>query len=47
LRVLFEIGFANMVRANRENDLHGPVLRKPYRPAALRVAMHPVLERVR
>ena len=46
LQVLFASGFGNLVRANREDDMHGPVLRKPYRPAALRVAMHPVLERV-
>src|SRR3954463_143296 len=31
LRVLYATGFANLVRANRDADLQGPVLRKPYR----------------
>ena len=44
--MLFATGFANLMRANREDDLHGPVPRKPYRPAALRVAVHAVFERV-
>jgi CheY-like chemotaxis protein len=46
LRVLYTTGFANLVRENREHDLQGPVLRKPYRPGELRAAMHAVLERV-
>ena len=46
LRVLFATGFANLVRVNREDDLNGPLLRKPYRPAELRAAMFAVLERV-
>ena len=39
LQVLFATGFANLVRNNRDLDMHGPVLRKPYRPADLRRAL--------
>jgi CheY-like chemotaxis protein len=46
LRVLYATGFADLVRQNREADLQGPVLRKPYRPGELRAAIHAVLERV-
>jgi len=46
LAVLFATGFANLVRNNRDIDLRGPVLRKPYRPAELCRAMLAVLERV-
>jgi CheY-like chemotaxis protein len=46
LRVLYTTGFASLVRDNREEDMQGPVLRKPYRPGELRAAMHAVLERV-
>jgi CheY-like chemotaxis protein len=46
LRVLYATGFANLVRPHREDDLRGPVLRKPYRPAELRAAIHAMLERV-
>jgi CheY-like chemotaxis protein len=46
LRVLYTTGFANLVRDNREDDLQGPVLRKPYRPGELRAAMHAELQRV-
>jgi CheY-like chemotaxis protein len=35
LPVLYASGFANLVRANRDKELRGPVLRKPYRPAEL------------
>lgn len=35
LKVLFATGFANLVRQNREEDIEGPVLRKPYRPREL------------
>jgi CheY-like chemotaxis protein len=43
LRVLYATGFANLVRANRDSALQGPVLRKPYRPAELRRAVLAVL----
>jgi CheY-like chemotaxis protein len=46
LRVLYATGFASLVRDNREQDLQGTVLRKPYRPGELRAAIHAVLERV-
>jgi len=46
LRVLYATGFADLVRHNREADLQGPILRKPYRPAELRAAMHALLDRV-
>ena len=46
LRVLYATGFADLVRPNRDSDLQGPVLRKPYRPAELRAAIHALLERV-
>ena len=46
LRVLYATGFADLVRHNRERDLQGPVLRKPYRPGELRAALHAVIERV-
>ena len=46
LRVLYTTGFASLVRENREQDLQDPVLRKPYRPAELRAALHAVLDRV-
>jgi CheY-like chemotaxis protein len=44
LRVLYTTGFANLARDNREDDLRGPVLRKPYRPGELRAMLHAVLE---
>lgn len=43
LRVLYTTGFANLVRANRDTDLQGPVLRKPYRPRDLRHAIATLL----
>jgi len=46
LRVLYATGFANLVRANREADLQGPVLRKPYRPWELRGAIVALLDQV-
>jgi CheY-like chemotaxis protein len=39
LQVLYATGFANLIRANREADLRGPVLRKPYRPRELHRAL--------
>ena len=44
--VLYATGFANLVRDNRESDLQGPILRKPYRPAELRSAIWTVLDGV-
>ena len=45
LPVLYATGFANLLRVNREADLRGPVLRKPYRPRELHRAsialLHP------
>jgi CheY-like chemotaxis protein len=46
LRVLYATGFADLVRHNRSEDLQGPVLRKPYRPAELRAAINAVLQHV-
>lgn len=46
LRVLYATGFANLIRANRENDLRGPVLRKPYRPGELRGVIVALLDHV-
>ena len=46
LQVLFATGFANLVRNNRDMDLHGPVLRKPYRVGELCGAVLALLERV-
>jgi CheY-like chemotaxis protein len=46
LQVLFATGFANLVRDNRDLDMIGPVLRKPYRPADLRRALMALLAEV-
>lgn len=46
LRVLYATGFANLVRANRDTALQGPVLRKPYRPGELRHAVTALLDGV-
>jgi CheY-like chemotaxis protein len=46
LHVLYATGFANLVRANRDSDLQGPVLRKPYRPRDLRRAIATLLDQV-
>jgi CheY-like chemotaxis protein len=46
LQVLFATGFANLVRDNRELDMNGPILRKPYRPADLRRALTALLAEV-
>jgi CheY-like chemotaxis protein len=46
LQVLFATGFANLVRDNRDIDMRGPVLRKPYRPADLRRALLALLDGV-
>ncbi|MNC96891.1 hypothetical protein D3C83_143850 [compost metagenome] len=44
LHVLYATGFANLVRAGRDADLQGVVLRKPYRPAELRGAIKTLLD---
>ena len=44
--MLYATGFANLVRDNRDLDLQGPVLRKPYRPGELRAALAALLEGV-
>ncbi|HKS89191.1 MAG TPA: response regulator [Stellaceae bacterium] len=46
LPVLFATGFASLVRPNRDTEMHGPVLRKPYRPTQLRRAIAALLEQV-
>jgi CheY-like chemotaxis protein len=45
LRVLYATGFANLIRANRDSDLRGPVLRKPYRPSELYRALTTLIGR--
>ncbi len=44
LPVLYATGFANLVRANRDRDLQGLVLHKPYRPGELRHAVVTLLD---
>ncbi|MBV8889018.1 MAG: response regulator [Alphaproteobacteria bacterium] len=44
LRILYATGFANLMRANRDRDLKGPVLRKPYRPGELHRALNALLD---
>jgi CheY-like chemotaxis protein len=46
LHVLFATGFANLVRSDRDLDMRGPVLRKPYRPVELRRALMALLDHV-
>ena len=46
LHVLFATGFANLVRDNRDSDMCGPVLRKPYRAGELCRAVVALLDRV-
>ena len=46
LQVLFATGFANLVRNNRDLDMHGPVLRKPYRTRELCGAVLALLDPV-
>ena len=46
LHVLYATGFANLVRSDRDADLQGPVLRKPYRPRDLRRAIAALLDQV-
>ena len=44
--VLYATGFANLVREHDDNELHGPVLRKPYRPGELRSAILDLIDEV-
>jgi CheY-like chemotaxis protein len=44
IRVLYATGFASLVRPDRDSDLQGPVLRKPYRPRELLAAIVDLLE---
>jgi CheY-like chemotaxis protein len=46
LQVLFATGFANLVRNHRDIDMHGPVLRKPYRARELCGAVLALLDPV-
>ncbi len=46
LHVLYATGFANLVRPDRDSELRGSVLRKPYRPGDLRRAIIALLEGV-
>ena len=46
LQVLFATGFANLDRDNRDSQMRGPVLRKPYRASELCRAVVALLERV-
>jgi CheY-like chemotaxis protein len=46
LQVLFATGFANLVRDNRDIDMDGPVLRKPYRASELCHAVEALLDPV-
>jgi CheY-like chemotaxis protein len=46
LQILYAPGFANLVRADRDAYLQGPVLRKPYRPRDLRRAIAALLDQV-
>ena len=46
LQVLYATGFASLVRPDRDNELRGPLLRKPYRPGELRAMIAALLENV-
>lgn len=46
IHVLYATGFADLVRPGRDQELCGPVLRKPYRPAELRRAVMALLDGV-
>jgi len=46
LPVLFATGFANLCRDNRDSEMRGPVLRKPYRASELCRAIAALLEPV-
>jgi CheY-like chemotaxis protein len=44
LKVLYATGFANLVREHREEELHGSVLAKPYRPGELQRAISALID---
>ena len=44
LKVLYATGFANLVREHREDELHGLVLAKPYRPGELQRAISELID---
>jgi CheY-like chemotaxis protein len=46
LHVLFATGFANLARDNRDSEMRGAVLRKPYRAGELCRAVMALLDRV-
>ena len=46
LPVLFATGFANLARDDRDSEMRGPVLRKPYRASELCRAVFGLLDRV-
>ena len=46
LPVLFATGFANLARDDRDSDMRGPVLRKPYRAGELCRAVTGLLDTV-
>ena len=46
LQVLFATGFANLARDDRDSEMRGPVLRKPYRASELCRGIAALLEPV-
>jgi CheY-like chemotaxis protein len=44
LKVLYTSGFAHLVREHREDELHGEVLAKPYRPGELQRAISALID---
>jgi two-component SAPR family response regulator len=44
LRVLYTTGFADLVRRHGDDELHGTVLQKPYRPGELQRAVSALID---
>ncbi|HEX6442113.1 MAG TPA: response regulator [Stellaceae bacterium] len=44
LRVLYTTGFADLVRRHGDDELHGTVLHKPYRPGELQRAVSALID---
>jgi len=44
LKVLYTSGFADLVREHREEEMHGAVLAKPYRPGELQRAIGALID---
>ena len=44
LKVLYTSGFADLVREHREEEMHGLVLPKPYRPGELQRAIGALID---